>query len=348
VDPDVTIRDEYGFDDQSPGALLARRPAGELSVADTLVSDSVRERLARAVPENTQKAYAWWSGDFVRWCEAAGRTAMPATSETLTEYVNHLAEQSYAPSSIRVAIATIRTAHTEMGYERQPDTRRALEVLKVHGRDRADSGLRDEDATPVTVENLRRMIAGLPREGEKAIRDRAILVLGFALMARRSELVALNRGDIAETADGLEVRIRKSKTDQTGKGAQVNLPRGQFPDTDPVRVLKAWTDVLDEHGEHGGRVFRSIDRWGNLGQTLQSRAISDIVHTAAVRAHLPQPESYSAHSLRAGGATEAYRAGVPVTTICDHGRWKRGSPVVLGYIRAVDRWKDNAMLGVGL
>ncbi len=50
----------------------------------------------------------------------------------------------------------------------------------------------------------------------------------------------------------------------------------------------------------------------------------------------------------AGGATAAYRAGAPVSTIAAHGRWAPTSPVVLGYIRAVDRWNDNPMHGVGL
>ncbi|WP_433024726.1 site-specific integrase [Actinomycetospora sp. CA-053990] len=273
---------------------------------------------------------------------------MPATPETLTEYVSSLCDTGYAPASIRVAIATVRTAHAEMGHDGQPDTRRALEVLKVHGRDRADAGHSEDDATPVTVKALRLMIDALPSTGDKALRDRAILVLGFALMARRSELVGLRRTDITETLHGLEVRIRKSKTDQAGKGAQVNLPRGQFPDTDPVRVLGAWLAAVDQAGHHDGLIFRSISRWGRIGRALQGRAVSVIVQDAARQAGLPNPERYSAHSLRAGGATEAYKAGVPITTICDHGRWKRGSPVVLGYIRAVDRWRDNAMSGVGL
>jgi hypothetical protein len=73
--------------------------------------------------------------------------------------------------------------------------------------------------------------------------------------------------------------------------------------------------------------------------------IGDLVRRAAERAGLPHPEQYS---LRAGGATAAYRAGAPVSVIAAHGRWSPTSPVVLGYIRAVDRWADNPMKGVGL
>jgi integrase len=72
------------------------------------------------------------------------------------------------------------------------------------------------------------------------------------------------------------------------------------------------------------------------------------VRRAAERAGLPHPERYSAHSLRTGGATAAYQAGAPVSVIAAHGRWSPTSPVVLGYIRAVDRWADNPMKGVGL
>ncbi|MGI5293254.1 tyrosine-type recombinase/integrase, partial [Nonomuraea polychroma] len=68
----------------------------------------------------------------------------------------------------------------------------------------------------------------------------------------------------------------------------------------------------------------------------------------AAAAELPNAKSYTAHSLRAGGATVAYAAGVPVSTIAKHGRWDPQSPVVLKYIRAVDRWRDNAMRNVGL
>ena len=81
---------------------------------------------------------------------------------------------------------------------------------------------------------------------------------------------------------------------------------------------------------------------------LSADAIGDLVRRAAERAGLPHPERYGAHSLRAGGATAAYEAGAPVSVIAAHGRWSPTSPVVLGYIRAVDRWADNPMKGVGL
>jgi len=167
-------------------------------------------------------------------------------------------------------------------------------------------------------------------------------------MGRRSELVALELNDVTETPDGLEVLIRASKTDQDARGAVVAVPPGQHPDTDPVRLVRAWRARLAEHGITEGRLLRSVTRHGRLGASLSADAVSDLVRAAARRAGLPDAGTYSAHSLRAGGATAAYRGGAPVSTIAAHGRWAPGSPVVLSYIRAVDRWRDNALTGIGL
>ncbi len=95
-------------------------------------------------------------------------------------------------------------------------------------------------------------------------------------------------------------------------------------------------------------LFRSVTRHGHVGEHLSPEAVNHAVRAAAVRAGLPRADTFTAHSLRAGGATSAYRAGAPVSSIARHGRWADNSPVVLGYIRSVDRWKDNPMTAVGL
>ncbi|HEY4418581.1 MAG TPA: integrase, partial [Pseudonocardia sp.] len=77
-------------------------------------------------------------------------------------------------------------------------------------------------------------------------------------------------------------------------------------------------------------------------------AINTTVREIALAAEVPRADEYTAHSLRAGGATVADAAGIPISVIARHGRWKPDSPVLLRYIRAVDRWKDNAMRDVGL
>ncbi|GAA3447996.1 tyrosine-type recombinase/integrase [Planomonospora venezuelensis] len=177
-------------------------------------------------------------------------------------------------------------------------------------------------------------------------------------MGRRSELVALNIADLAVTADGLEVHIATSKTDQDARGETVAVPYGSHPQTCPVRVLQAWLTLLAERDIGSGALLRPIDRHDRLatagragrgtGERLTAQSINLIVKRAAAAAQLPDAETYSAHSLRAGGATAAAKAGAPMSAITAHGRWAEGSPVVAGYIRQADKWNDNPLRGVGL
>jgi integrase len=316
---------------------------------DNLISDSTRDRIERSVPENTRLAYERQWTAFSAWCSTAGRTPLPATPETLAEYVSHLADLDRAPSTIEQAIAAIRTLHRHNGHRGQPDTDGALAVLKVHKRDRAAAGKRKRKAPPVTLAPLRAMIETTDPDTLAGRRDRALLVLGFALMARRSELAALQISDVRFTDDGLTVLIRTSKTDQDAVGAEVNVPHGTHPDTDPVRVVRAWLDALAAQQATEGPLLRRVNRWGTLQPGgLSGAAINERVQALASAAGLPGADYFTAHGLRAGGPTEAAKAGHPVSFIAEHGRWSKSSPQVLEYIRPVDRWRDNPMRGIGL
>ncbi|WP_337826237.1 site-specific integrase [Pseudonocardia sp. UM4_GMWB1] len=325
------------------GEIVEARPA-----ADAYLSEATRARIVDSVPTNTRRAYARQWAAFTDWCAAAGRTALPATPQTLAEYVAHLADAGQAPTSIEQAVAAVRTAHRAAGHRGAPDTEAARRVLRGYRRQRADSGHRAHQAVPITIDTLRAMIDTTDPDTARGLRDRVALVLGLALMGRRSELVALGLDDVTETDDGLLVLIRVSKTDQDAHGVEVAIPHGQHAGTDPVRLVRAWRAILAEHGHTGGRLLRSVTRHGRIGASLSADGLGDLVQAAARRAGLPNAAGYSAHSLRAGGATAAHRAGAAVSTIAAHGRWAPGSPVVLSYIRSVDRWRDNALAGVGL
>lgn len=323
---------------------------------DTRLSAATIDRIADGLAANTRAAYRRQLERFGAWCQREQRTALPCTAETLAEYVTHLANDAKpSPSSIEQAIAAIRTAHRLAGHDHQPDTGKSLLVLRSYRREYAGGGKRAKKAPPLVLSVLQSMVDACgPVETEAdgftvaGLRDRVLLVLGFALMGRRSELAALELGDLEETEDGLLVHIRMSKTDQDALGAEVAIPRGQHAETDPVRLVRAWRAVLAERGVTEGRVLRSVDRHGRIGAGVSGDGINRIVRAAAVRAGVRGAESFTAHSLRAGGATAAYKGGAAVSVIAEHGRWKPNSPVVLGYIRSVDKWQDNALHGVGL
>lgn len=326
---------------------IERRPA-EAAPHDpnTVLSPAALDRLDRSIPDNTKTAYRRQARDFVAWCEERGRDTMPASAQTLADYVSHLCDQDKAPSTIEQAIATIRVAHREAGHDGKPDTRAALRVLKTHKRDRAEAGKRKRKAPPVTLNVLRAMVDAADPATLAGRRDRVMLVLGFAMMARRSELAALRIEDVTFTDDGLTILIRQSKTDQEAAGAEVNVPHGVHPDTDPVRVVRAWLDALDATE---GPLLRAINRWDQLQPGgMSGAAVNERVRKLAIEAGVPGAADFTAHGLRAGGPTEAAKAGQPVSFIADHGRWSKTSPQVLEYIRPVDKWRDNPMRGIGL
>jgi integrase len=329
---------------------LEPRPA-EVAPHDpnTVLSPAALDRLDRSIPDNTKTAYRRQARDFVAWCEERGRDTLPASAQTLADYISHLCDLDRAPSTIEQAIATVRVAHRQAGYKDQPDTEAALRILKTHKRDRAEAGKRKKKAPPVTLDVLRAMVDVADPATLAGRRDRVLLVLGFAMMARRSELAALRIGDVTFTDDGLTAFIRSSKTDQEAEGAEVNIPNGVHPDTDPVRVVRAWLDTLAGHGITDGPLLRHINRWDQLQPGgMSGAAINERVRKLAVAAGLPNSATFTAHGLRAGGPTEAAKAGQPVSFIADHGRWSKNSPQVLEYIRPVDKWRDNPMRGIGL
>ncbi|GII89713.1 integrase [Sphaerisporangium siamense] len=347
---------------------LAPLPPGGLAPADDRPADrelspAARERLAAGLAANTGRAYARDWAAFTAWCAAAGRTPLPATAETLTEYVTHLAATPTArgtlpaPSTIERALACVQSRHKKAGLLLNAEGARL--ALRAYRKERAAAGTRARKAPPAVLDDLRAMVDACDPTTLAGLRDRAALVLGFALMGRRSELAALDIEDLAPTVEGLEVLIRASKTDQDAIGEVVPLPYGSHPDTCPVRVVQAWTTALAKLGVTAGPLLRGIDRHGRIttatpgasgkaAARISGHGLNLIVRRAAVRAGLPGAETYTAHSLRAGGATAAAKAGAPVSAIARHGRWSEKSPVVHGYIRAADKWRDNPMRGVGL
>lgn len=317
--------------------------------SDLEVSAATVQLAHDGVAANTRRAYGRWWERFEQWCTSRGRTAMPATKETLAEFTGSLAAEGLAPSSVNQAISAIRTRHHLAGHPKgTPDNHLALTVLRGHQRQRAADGKgRQRKAPPITLEAFRSMISVCDPDTLLGKRDRILLILGVALMGRRSELAALEAHDVTVTEDGLLIYIRQSKTDQDAKGEEVAVPYGVHADTDPVRALRSWRDAIEHHGITDGPLLRTVRSGsGTPRGPMNGHSINAAIRRLAIAAGLPHADRYTAHSLRAGGATMAYKAGAPISAIARQGRWKDGSAVVLGYIRAVDKWRDNPMRGV--
>ncbi|RAJ70313.1 hypothetical protein K378_01478 [Streptomyces sp. Amel2xB2] len=353
--PEEPLEAELVDDDRLP-AVVETRPAH--TARDHELSDDAREAIEDSIPANTQRAYGRQWETFKEWCTGQDRTPLPATPQTLAQYVRHLTVtpskrtgRTPAPSSIEQAIAVIRVAHKAAGYREQPDTEPALRILKGYKRRRTEAGTRKRKAPPINLAKVRALVLDCDPATLAGLRDRVIFVLGFAMMARRSELAGLYLEDIREDDEGdLTIFIRSSKTDQEGEGAEVIVPRGVHKDTDPVRVVRAYCEALTERGITEGKLLRAINRWGQITHDAMSGdAINEMVQRRAARA-LPGGDGlvYTAHGFRAGGAGEAYKNKAPISAIRSQGRWADGSPQVLEYIRAVDAREENPMRGIGL
>lgn len=168
-------------------------------------------------------------------------------------------------------------------------------------------------------------------------RDRALLLFGFASAFRRSELVALDLEDLTWTERGLLVTVRRSKQDQEGSGRQVGIVPGRTEETCPIRALDRWLEAAEIEE---GRVFRSVDRHGRVGQSLGARAVGEIVQRLARRAGL-DPTRFGGHSLRAGFVTAAADRGASIDRIMDHTGHQSASMVRV-YTRRVDSFRDHA------
>jgi integrase len=204
-------------------------------------------------------------------------------------------------------------------------------------------GIAQQGKKPFLTPDLRRMIGELPQD-LRGLRDRALLLAGFAGGFRRSELAALRVVDLETAPDGLIMRLGRSKTDQEGRGRAVALPYGSDPQTCPVRALDTW---LRQAGITDGPLFRAIDRYGQIsGQALHADSVGYLVKRAAARAGL-ETGQYAGHSLRAGLATQAAMNGASELAIMKQ-TGHRSLPTVRKYIREGSLFRDNAAAKLGL
>jgi site-specific recombinase XerD len=314
---------------------IERATGGEL----TSTAERLREYISRSKAPNTVRAYAADWRDFSAWCGQHGWAALPARPETVALYLSDLAERARA-STLTRRISAISQAHRLAGFDSPTADARVRTVMAGI---RRVKGTAQRGKRPVLTGDVRRMLEQLP-ETPAGLRDRALLLVGFAGAFRRSELVGLDIADLEFGREGLKATVRRSKTDQEGQGRRVGIPYGSHPATCPVRAAQEWLEVL---GEDAGPVFRRIDRHRHIGAArLSDRAVVLILKRAAGAAGLAADE-LAGHSLRAGLATAAAAAGVSERAIMAQ-TGHRSLATARKYIREGSLFLENAAAKVGL
>jgi site-specific recombinase XerD len=284
---------------------------------------------------STRKAYGTDFRIFRTWCEARGVSALPAAPETVAAYLAANAGTSKA-STLGRRIAAIRHAHKLASLPPPTDAEGVKATMRGIRRTHGSARVRK---APAVAGKMLGMVATAP-DKLAGLRDRALLLIGFGGALRRSELVALNVADIAETETGLLVTIRHSKTDQEGEGATIAIARGDV--ACPVKALRAW---LGASGIEAGPIFRPIDKAGTVRSSrLTDRSVANIVKAYAARAGF-DADTFSGHSLRAGFLTSAAGKGASIFKMMDVSRHK-SVDTLRGYVRDAELFKDHA--GAGL
>jgi len=301
-----------------------------------------RERVAvyirRSRAENTLRGYRSDWADFTGWCAGVGLVALPASAETVASYLSTLADRNLKSGSIQRRVSAIAASHTAAGFD--PPTQKAAVRLCLAGIRRA-LGTRQEGKAAVLTVDLAHMLRYQPA-GLLGLRDRAMLLVGYAGAFRRSELVGLDVQDVEFSADGAKILIRQSKTDQEGAGQVVGIARGTA--LCPCAALQAW---LEAAGIVAGPLFRSVNRHGQVQDgRLHDQTVAMVIKKYATAAGLDAAK-FAGHSLRAGLVTQAAIAGVPDRAIMRQTRHK--SSAMLGrYIRDVSLFRENASAKLGL
>jgi site-specific recombinase XerD len=303
-------------------------------------AERAQDYAGRSKSEATIRAYAAGWRDFLSFCSGHGLQALPASDQTVAAYLAELADRGAKAATIARRLVVISQAHKAADL---PSPTGSSLVRRVHAGIRRTLGTAQQGKAPAAVGDLKLMLEQLPNT-RVGLRDRALLLLGFAGAFRRSELVGLDVADLEFARAGLIVTLRKSKTDQEGRSRRLGIPFGSSEQTCPVRSLQAW---LEAARISEGPVFRSLDRFQRVqSQRLSDKAVALVVKRRAKAVGL-DPARYAGHSLRAGLATSAAAAGASERVIMSQ-TGHRSADMVRRYIRDGSLFTSNPAAMVGL
>jgi len=360
---------------QLPPALV---PADVPIPAEPL---SVVQYLQAARSSATRRAYASDWTHFDNWCadrhdeHSRALLALPASPATVALYLSELAA-THKPATLVRRCSAISTVHQAAGHE--SPTTSALVRTTLAGI-RRTHGTAPAAKDPLLAHHIRRLLDALPSDPAQhllAARDRALLVIGFYGALRRSELVALDTGDVEVNEHGLVLTLRRSKTDQDGAGRRIALLHTGSTDSCPVETYQAWQHARDtaqalgqaadgaarvpagvlgvtaevtpedvsSRAGVGQAVFCGVNRHGQPAATrLSDRSVARIVQRCAGLSGL----EVAGHSLRSGFATSAAAAGKSERSIMKQ-TGHTSLPMVRRYIREGSLYRDNATDGITL
>ncbi|MGV8952627.1 MAG: site-specific integrase [Cypionkella sp.] len=292
--------------------------------------DRVNSLQEASLSLNTHLAYAASIRRFSNWCSERSHQFLPAEPVVVAEYLADLIANGLQWTSIRVHAAAVSHLHVSSS-ENNPCKTYIVGAVLRGARRRRGGNVNQKNALSAQI--LAEILCVVP-EDLKGIRDRAMLLIGFAGALRRSEIVSLRVEDLLFTPEGVVLKIKKSKTDWAGEGVLIAIPNGRK--LQPVAALKKW---LTAASISSGPIFRPMAQ----GKVLSRRA-TPLVITRTLKNYLQiagyDPMLFGSHSLRAGFITEAVEAGLTAEQIMDHSR-HTNPKIIHVYIRRANLFKDH-------
>jgi site-specific recombinase XerD len=283
------------------------------------------KKIEGAYAPSTIRAYKSNYENFIRFCDENNTVALPASTEIVASYIKKLSSHLRS-SSIKIAIASIAALHNLNSLQdptQTPDVK--IEMRRMY----RTLGRFAKQAYGINKNLLDKMV-GVTDDSLKGVRDKAILLVAYDSLCRRSELVSLEFEDlIIDSNDGgLKLKLRKSKTDPHGIGKNLYLS------SEGQDALKEW---IDRSKISSGKIFRAISVTGKIKGSLNSSHIGRIYKKIAAKSNVDSNiiKNISSHSMRVGAAQDLMLSEASLPLIMNRGRWTK-TDTVMRYIESAE------------
>ena len=296
------------------------------------------KNLKNSKASNTLRAYQSDFKDFSLFCTKNSFSPLPTQPKIIALYITNLSKTSKF-STLKRRIASISVIHKLKGH--YLDTKHPIIMENLHGIKRT-LGSRQKAKKPILINDLKLIIKAINEEKDQAksfveskvkaiwkLRDKALILVGFAGGFRRSELVNIDYDDIEFVNEGVKILIRRSKTDQSGEGIIKAIPYFDNKEFCPVKALKEFTEFKFAK-TNKGKIFEISDK-----------SVALIIKKYTQKAGLDSSK-YAGHSLRSGFATTAAEFGAEERNIMAMTGHKTNQ-MVRRYIHEANLFKNNAL-----
>lgn len=329
-------------------AIAASEPVMDGSLAAERDAANMFQRLAKA--ENTRLAYRAAVRAWCAWCELRGLAPLPACGADVATFLAAERRRGLAPNTIDLRRAAIRYLHRAAGCAVPTDDVCVAETVAGIRRDAASKGQLPAKKAAATASILREILAKIA-DDPRGLRDKALILVGFAGALRRAELAAIRVEHLEPSERGLRLTLPQTKGSQAA-AVTIPLPYGQT-ELCPVRALARWREVA---GITSGPVFRRIwlPKQVKAGEppalprigsdAISPWAIASMVQAHAAAAGFDGPH-FGGHSLKRGALTTGMERGSHPADLKRLGRHK--SFDVLGeYLEFGDLFERHPLQGV--